>query len=99
MYFVYILYSQRKNKTYVGQTHDIENRLKEHNSGKVKSTKPYMPFKMIYNEKHETRQEALLREKFFKSSSGRKQIKIILKAEMAELVDALDSKSSEAQTS
>ena len=55
----------------------------------MKSTKPYIPYEKIYEEKHETRQLALKREKYFKTYSGRQALKKILKAEMAELVDLL----------
>ncbi len=94
MYYVYILYSRQHKRTYVGQSREIEKRLKEHNCGKVRSTKPYIPYEIVYTEKHEDRQTALKREKYFKTYSGRQALKKILKAEMAELVDALDSKSS-----
>jgi putative endonuclease len=32
-YFVYILWSTELQKFYIGQTQDLENRLKEHNAG------------------------------------------------------------------
>ena len=99
MYYLYIIISEKYRKTYVGQCADIKIRLEEHNTGKVKSSKPYSPYRLLYLETHSSREEALKREKFFKTYSGRKQITKIMKAEMAELVDALDSKSSEAQTS
>jgi len=41
MYKVYVLYSKKATRFYTGFTKDIENRLKEHNSGKTKSTKAY----------------------------------------------------------
>ena len=90
----------KQKKTYVGHTNDLLRRMFEHNSGKVKTTKRYKPLNLIYKETYQTREEARAREVYFKTSAGRKKIKKILqKAEMAELVDALDSKSSEAQTS
>ena len=78
----------------------FEKRIKEHNKGKVQSTKPYSPLELKYYENYETREEAVSKEKYYKTTTGRRLIKqLIHKAEMAELVDALDSKSSEAQTS
>ncbi|WP_370391063.1 GIY-YIG nuclease family protein [uncultured Winogradskyella sp.] len=35
---VYILFSKAKNRYYVGQTADIDDRLSRHNKGLVKST-------------------------------------------------------------
>ena len=77
-YFVYILESEIDGRLYKGQTSDIENRLTEHNSGKTKSTKGYKPWKLVYFERYETRDEALLREKYFKTGRGREFLKHIL---------------------
>jgi putative endonuclease len=77
-YFVYILYSPIFIRTYTGQTDNLDNRLLLHNSGKVKSTKPYQPWKLIYSECFKNRSEAMKKEKWFKSSRGRKKIAEIL---------------------
>jgi putative endonuclease len=78
-YFLYILYSPKYVKTYVGQTDNLENRLAVHNSGKVKSTKPYLPWIIIRSESFTSRAEAMKREAWFKSRAGRKKISEILK--------------------
>ena len=78
-YFVYILYSPKFVKTYVGQSDNITERLIKHNSGKVKSTKPYIPWVLIHSESFNPRAEAMKRETWFKSSAGRKRISEILK--------------------
>lgn len=49
----------------------------EYNSGKNKTTKPYLPFQIIYTEEFETRVEARLREKYFKSGIGKEKLKAI----------------------
>jgi hypothetical protein len=43
MYFVYILKSKKDNNLYIGSTNNIKKRMKEHNGGKVFSTKPRIP--------------------------------------------------------
>ena len=73
-YFVYILYSPTFIRTYVGQTNNLDNRLSIHNSGKVKSTKAYKPWILIHSESFSSRSDAMKREKWFKSSAGRKKI-------------------------
>ena len=78
-YFVYILYSPKFVKTYVGQSDNLSERLIKHNSGKVKSTKPYLPWVLIHSESFSSRSEAMKREKWFKSRAGRKKIAEILK--------------------
>lgn len=77
-YFVYILYSQKDHKLYVGCTHNIETRIKEHNSGKVMATKNRIPLVVIHYEKFEDKSEAFNRERFLKSLwSGRFKKKIL----------------------
>ena len=79
-YNIYILISEnRKNWSYVGQTDDIERRFKEHNLGKVKSTKGMRPLKIAYIEKYRSRDESLKRESYLKSGFGRKEKQTILK--------------------
>ena len=56
----------------------LDNRIKEHNLGKMKSTKGYLPWVLVYKEKFDTRIEARIREKFLKSGQGRDYLKKIL---------------------
>ncbi|MBU3820559.1 GIY-YIG nuclease family protein [Flavobacteriaceae bacterium XHP0103] len=72
MIFVYILYSKEFDRFYVGMTYNLENRLSQHNTGQVKSTKPFLPWKIIHHESHPNRLEARKREKYLKSSAGRR---------------------------
>jgi putative endonuclease len=71
---VYVLFSERHQRTYVGQTNNLEVRLEKHNAGGVRSTRPYRPWALIHKETCETRSDAMKREKWFKSSQGRKQL-------------------------
>lgn len=50
MYAVYILKSLKDGRTYVGCSKDLDNRIKEHNAGEVKSTKSRTPFILWYKE-------------------------------------------------
>jgi len=78
MYSVYILKSLKDKRTYVGCTHDLKNRIKEHNSGEVKSTKARIPFILWYKEDFDNKLEAFNREKHLKTSWGRRQLRKIL---------------------
>ena len=71
MYFVYAIYSERRNYLYVGITNDLSRRINEHNRGYNKTTKPYKPFRLIYSERCENRIEARKREKYYKSGVGK----------------------------
>jgi putative endonuclease len=69
-FFVYILKSDRFNRYYIGQSENLTSRLTEHNAGKVFSTKPYRPWRILYFEAFHTRTEAIKREHFLKSPAG-----------------------------
>ncbi len=53
-------------------TTDVARRLREHNSGKVFSTKGRVPFELLYTEELYSLKEARDREKYFKSAAGRR---------------------------
>lgn len=71
MYFVYLLQSQKDTGWYIGYSTNIDRRLKEHNAGKNISTRYRRPFKLVYYEAYLHKLDALGREKFLKSGSGR----------------------------
>lgn len=55
---VYILESLQDGKYYIGCTTNINKRFQEHNQGKVRSTKNYLPWKLLVLLPCETEQEA-----------------------------------------
>lgn len=75
MYFVYAISSSKKDWIYVGFTNNLERRLKQHNSGQVKSTKAYRPFTLLFTEECESRIEARQKEKHYKSGVGKAFLK------------------------
>ncbi len=78
MWTVYILYSKKDSRLYVGCTKSLEKRLKAHNSGTIISTKNRKPLILIHEEKFESKTEAFKRERFLKSLwSGRFKKKIL----------------------
>ncbi|HRD56629.1 MAG TPA: GIY-YIG nuclease family protein, partial [Ferruginibacter sp.] len=68
----YVLLSLKDNATYVGMAKDVLVRLKEHNTGKNRYTKGHLPWKIIYTETHPDWASARVREKYLKSSAGKK---------------------------
>jgi len=70
-FFVYILISEKDRTRYVGMSQNPQRRLYEHNAGFSKYTKGKRPFKLMYQEMHESHQSAREKEKYFKSGSGR----------------------------
>ena len=60
---------------YKGHCENPEERLIQHNSGMIESIRPYIPFELIYKEEFETREDSIAREKYCKSSAGRRFLK------------------------
>jgi len=79
MYYVYVLRSQKDRMLYTGYTSNLVKRIKEHNGGKVKSTKNRLPFKLIYFEGSLNHNDALHREKYLKTTYGKRYLKNRLK--------------------
>jgi putative endonuclease len=75
MYYIYILQSAKDKRTYVGYSHDIQNRLARHNAGQVPATRNRRPLKLIFSESFETEQQAKQRELYWKSGAGRRKMK------------------------
>lgn len=73
MYYLYIIKSLKKEYNYVGVTKDLNKRLEYHNSGKVTSTKPYIPYIIVYTEDFDNFKQAREREVKIKSSRSLKQ--------------------------
>ena len=78
MFYAYVLKSMAHDYYYKGHCRDLEKRLRQHNSGMTVSIRPYIPFTLIYFEAFETEQEAIKREKYFKSAAGRRYLKTVL---------------------
>ncbi|MDB4582674.1 GIY-YIG nuclease family protein [Draconibacterium sp.] len=74
-YFVYAIKSKLDGRIYVGFSENVQKRLKEHNSGKTKSTKGFRPWELIFTQECETRIDARELEKYFKSGSGKEKLK------------------------
>lgn len=81
MYYVYAVYNQENDKIYIGQTENIGERLKLHNDKKFKSSYTSRfsgNWKLVYQEKQNTRKDALIREKQLKSYRGREFVKNLI---------------------
>ncbi len=66
-YYVYINYSEKFDKYYIGQTENFESRILLHNSGLVKSTSPYVPWINVLLIEKTSRSEAMTLEKKLKN--------------------------------
>ncbi|OGU72532.1 MAG: hypothetical protein A2V93_10470 [Ignavibacteria bacterium RBG_16_34_14] len=71
MYYVYVLWSDKLKRRYIGSSENVESRLNKQNTGLSNYTSRGIPWILIHQEKFETKAEALQREKFLKSGMGR----------------------------
>ncbi len=78
-YYLYVLQSKKDKNFYTGITSDLVKRVKEHNSGKNISTSYRIPLKLIYYEAYLLKKDALAREKYLKTTMGKRVIKKQLK--------------------
>ncbi len=80
MFFcVYVLESLKAGDRYTGFTNDLKRRLKEHQNGKSFSTKFRLPFKLIYFEGCLSVEDAQRRERYLKTTQGRRFLGLRLK--------------------
>ena len=71
MHYVYFLRLQNGD-IYTGLSDDLKRRILEHDNGKVKSTKNYLPFVLIGYEAYLEKGDALRREKYLKTTEGKR---------------------------
>ncbi|MEA3499604.1 MAG: GIY-YIG nuclease family protein [Candidatus Marinimicrobia bacterium] len=69
-FYTYVLLSEKDNKLYYGYTKNLKLRIEQHNNGEVRSTKYRRPLKLIYFEGCLNKNDALKREKYFKTYYG-----------------------------
>ena len=75
MYYTYVLLSKKDSKFYTGYTKNIKLRLDTHNKGLVRSTKNRRPLVLVYYESCCNQQDATKREKYLKTTYGKRYIR------------------------
>ena len=75
MHCVYVLKSEKDGNFYTGYTSDLKSRLTLHNQGKIESTRNRTPLVLVYYEACISKEDALLREKYLKTTYGRRYIR------------------------
>ena len=80
MYYVYLIESQNDKSWYIGYSSDLKRRINDHQKGYgSRTTSLKSNWKLIYYEAYIEKQDAIGREKFLKSGSGRKYLNKQLK--------------------
>ncbi len=79
MYYVYILWSKIDQKFYIGYTANLERRLQEHKNKKAYSTSRFHQPELVFFEAFASDKDARRREKYFKTTKGKKALKLMLR--------------------
>ena len=72
MIWIYVLWSSKIRKRYVGFCEDLEKRFQQHNAGRTPFTKRGFPWILIHSEQYDNPEAARHREVFLKTGVGRK---------------------------
>ena len=74
-FYIYVLRSLKDNQLYTGYTNNLNNRIEQHQKGLVQSTKNRLPLELIYFEGCKNQQDATKREKYLKTTYGKRYLK------------------------
>ncbi|MGH9316127.1 MAG: GIY-YIG nuclease family protein [Thermoanaerobaculia bacterium] len=75
MHYTYVLLSERDRGFYTGSTSDLRSRVRQHVSGRVRSTSYRKPLVLIYYEACLDLSDARRRERFLKTGKGKRYLK------------------------
>ncbi len=78
-WYVYVLRSSKDHMFYIGSTSDLKRRLKQHQRGENVSTAKRLPFELMYFEGHRLKDDAMRREKYFKTTKGKATLRQVLR--------------------
>jgi putative endonuclease len=78
MYAVYILYSSKLDKYYIGYSADVVGRLRRHNSHSRGYTCAGKPWILVYSENYENKSDAEAREKQLKKWKNRTRLEDLI---------------------
>jgi putative endonuclease len=79
MFYVYVLRSETDSGLYIGYSSNLRKRIVQHECGAALATSYRGAWELIYYEAYLNQADALGREKFLKSGSGRSFLKRQLK--------------------
>ena len=78
-WYVYVLRSAKDKQFYIGSTNDVERRLQQNQRGENLSTAKRLPVELLYFEGHRSKEDAVRREKYFKTTKVRITLRQVLR--------------------
>ncbi|QQG44611.1 MAG: GIY-YIG nuclease family protein [Candidatus Roizmanbacteria bacterium] len=85
LYCVYVLYSLKDLNFYIGYTTNLNQRLTSYIHGNSLATEMRRPFTLLFCEYFLSKHDATRREKYFKTTAGKKTLRIVLKESLEEI--------------
>jgi len=85
-WYTYVLNCKKTNKLYFGFTGNLKERIKKHGKAQVYSTKRLGDCELIFYEAFKSKEDAQRREKYFKTTKGKRTLKLMLKEYFAAIV-------------
>ena len=71
MFYVYRLHSEKcPNRSYIGFSTDLKQRLADHNAGKNRYTTPFRPWRLVFYAAFQSEDHARAFEAYLKTGSG-----------------------------
>ncbi|OGK54681.1 hypothetical protein A3B56_01455 [Candidatus Roizmanbacteria bacterium RIFCSPLOWO2_01_FULL_45_11] len=87
MFYVYALKSKLNGNIYIGYSKDLRVRFARHNNGNVRSTKAYVPWKLIYYEAYRNKTDAAKREVQLKQHKAKSDLIVQIRNSLEEGVE------------
>ncbi|UCF82797.1 MAG: GIY-YIG nuclease family protein, partial [Desulfobacteraceae bacterium] len=82
-YYVYVIRSLKDGQLYTGSSGDLKKRVEEHNRGQIQGTKHRAHFELVYYEACQSKYDSFRREKYLKTTYGKRYLKNRLKDYLA----------------
>lgn len=77
-HFVYILQSEENDRYYVGRSQNPERRLEHHNTTSTGFTSRYRPWRLVFSQEFDSKEEAVKAEKLVKSWKSKKMTRYVV---------------------
>jgi putative endonuclease len=87
MQYIYVLFSMKDKRIYTGYTEDLQRRMADHLQGKVSSTRSRRPLLLVYYEACLEQADALHRERYLKTTWGKRYLTNRLRTSLEQLKD------------
>ena len=79
MYYVYVLKGSNVGRLYTGFSKNLNKRLRQHKAKDVHTTKRMGKLHLVFYEAFKSEKDARRREKYLKSTKGKRTLKLMLK--------------------